>query len=305
MRIAVMGQAAFGEAVLKRLTEDGHEIAGVSAPAPAEGGRPDALWAAAEAAGLPLVDTVALKGDAGLRQWTDWQAELCVMAFVTTIVPMRALEAPKLGTIQYHPSLLPLHRGASAMNWAIINGDTETGLSVFWPDRGIDTGPILLQKPAAITSEDTLGTLYFGKLFPMGVDALSEAVALVSAGMPPRIEQDQSLGTYEPICGDEHAEIAWYKPADRVSALIRGCNPSPGAWTTFEGKRLRIFDCQLLGKQVEGMPGTVLDVTDDGFDLRLNGDVLHVGRVQAEGAKKSPAGEWAASVGLKQGFRFK
>ena len=305
MRLVVMGQAAFGEAVLKRLTEDGHEIAGVSAPGPAAGGRPDALWAAAETAGLPLVPTAALKKDEALAQWSAFGAELCVMAFVTEIVPMAALTAPQLGTIQYHPSLLPLHRGASAMNWAIINGDTETGLSIFWPDSGIDTGPILLQKRVEITPEDTLGTLYFGKLFQMGVDAISESVALVAEGKAPREEQDQALGTYEPICGDEHAAIPWYASAERISALIRGCNPSPGAWTMFEGKQLKIFDCALQGRQVPGMPGAVLAVGEDGFDVRLNGDVLHVGRVQFEGEKKAPAGEWATAVGLKAGFRFR
>lgn len=305
MRLAVMGQAAFGEAVLTRLTEDGHEIAGVSAPEPSPGARPDPLWSAAEARGLPLVATAKLKEEDALARWSGLGAELCVMAFVTDIVPMSALAAPRLGTIQYHPSLLPLHRGASAMNWPIIFGEKETGLSVFWPDSGIDTGPILLQKTVEITAEDTLGTLYFGKLFGMGVDALSEAVALVAAGTAPRIEQDQALGTYEPICGAEHAAIPWYAPAGRVSALIRGCNPSPGAWTTFEGQQLRIFDCVLAGRQVAGMPGTVLAVDGEGFDIRLNGDVLRVKRVQAEGVKKTPAGEWAASVGLKAGFRFR
>lgn len=303
MRIAVMGQAAFGEAVFKRLVEDGHEIAVVSAPAAAS--RPDPLWATAEAAGISLVETKALKTDAGIEQWKRCGAELCVMAFVTEIVPMDALSAPTVGTIQYHPSLLPLHRGASAMNWAIINGDTETGLSIFWPERGIDTGPILLQKRIEVTPEETLGTLYFGKLFPMGVEAISESVRLVAAGDAPRVEQRQEFGTYEPICGDEHAAIAWYAPAARVSALIRGCNPSPGAWTMFEGGRLRIFDCNLLGKQVAGLPGTVLEVDEDGFDVRLNGDVLRVARVQPEGQKKMPAGEWARRAGLEAGFRFR
>lgn len=303
MRLAVMGQAAFGEAVFKRLLEDGHEIAVVSAPS--VDARPDPLWAAADAAGIPRVETRALKTDAGIERWRAVAADLCVMAFVTEIVPAEALSAPKLGTIQYHPSLLPLHRGASAMNWAIINGDAETGLSIFWPDRGIDTGPILLQKRVDIAPEDTLGTLYFGKLFPMGVDAIAESVGLVAKGKAPRTEQRQELGTYEPICGDEHANIAWYAPAERVSSLIRGCNPAPGAWTIFEGQRLRIFDCQLLGKQVEGLPGAVLNVGEDGFDVRLNGDVLHVGRVQPEGQKKLPAAEWAADAGLKPGFRFK
>lgn len=190
------------------------------------------------------------------------------------------------------------------MNWAIINGDAETGLSIFWPDRGIDTGPILLQKRVSLGPEDTLGSLYFGKLFPMGVDAISEAVAMVAAGNAPRIQQDHSLSTYEPICGDEHAQIPWYAPAERLSALVRGCNPSPGAWTTFEGKKLRIFDCALSGDQVPGMPGAVLASTDEGVDIRLNGGVLRVQRVQVDGEKKQGASDWAQAVGLRAGYRF-
>ncbi len=179
-----MGQAAFGEAVLKKLLEDGVEIAGVSAPAPA-GDRKDPLWATAEAANLPLVATPALKSPEGQAEWAALNAELCVMAFVTDIIPNAVLKLPPKGTIQYHPSLLPLHRGSSAMNWPIINGETETGLSVFWPDQGIDTGPILLQKTCPIGPDQTMGDLYFNHLFGMGVDALAESVALVAAGQSP------------------------------------------------------------------------------------------------------------------------
>jgi hypothetical protein len=163
---SVIRQAAFGEAVLKRLQEDGVEIAGVSAPRPAEGQRPDALWAAAEAAGLPAVDTAALKQPDGLAAWKALNADLCAMAFVTAILSEDVFAASRLGAIQYHPSILPAHRGSSAMNWAIINGDSETGLTIFWPDRGIDTGPILLQKRCPIGPDDTVGSLYFDKLFP-------------------------------------------------------------------------------------------------------------------------------------------
>ncbi|MCZ7575882.1 MAG: formyltransferase family protein [Dehalococcoidia bacterium] len=130
-----MGQAAFGEAVLKRITGDGVEVAGVSAPAPV-GDRKDALWAAAEAAGLPVIDTLSLKTPEGQAAWRALGADLAMMAFVTEIIPNDVLHIPPQGTIQYHPSLLPLHRGSSAINWAIINGDRETGLSIFWPDQG-------------------------------------------------------------------------------------------------------------------------------------------------------------------------
>jgi methionyl-tRNA formyltransferase len=305
MRVSIMGQAAFGEAVLKRLVADGVEVVGVSAPPPIEGGRPDALWTAGAAAGLPQVATASLKTEEGMAQWAALDADLCVMAFVTDIVSSEALNLPKQGTIQYHPSVLPLHRGSSAMNWAIINGDAETGLSIFWTDKGIDTGPILMQKRTPLGPEDTVATLYFERLFPMGVDALSESVAMVAEGTAPRIEQDHALSTYEPPCSDVHAEVRWYEPAERVSSLIRGCNPAPGAWTTFEGEKLRLFDCALSGDQEPGMPGRVLRISDAGIDVRLNGGVLRISRVQAAGQKKAPAAEWAQAAGLREGFRFK
>ena len=305
MRVSIMGQAAFGEAVFTRLRNEGVEIVGVSAPAPRDGGRADALSVAAESAGLPCIPTQALKEEAGLAQWRALKAELCVMAFVTEIIPDEALTAPTHGSIQYHPSLLPLHRGSSAINWAIINGDRETGLSIFWTDKGIDTGPILLQKRVEIGAEDTVGSLYFDQLFAMGVDGMAEAVAMVVAGTGPRIEQNHALSTYEPPCADVHAEVRWYQAAARIHALIRGCNPQPGAWTTFEGAKLRLFDCSLSGKEEPGMPGRVLRIDSDGFDVRLNGGVLRVLRVQPAGAKKLSAGEWAAANGLKEGFRFR
>lgn len=305
MRVSIIGQAAFGEAVFKRLVDDGIDVCAVSAPEPAEGARPDALWAVAVEAGLSPVPTKTLKSAAGMDQWRATGADLCVMAFVTDILPNEIFGIPTHGTIQYHPSLLPLHRGSAAINWAIIFGRGETGLTVFWPDQGIDTGPILLQKRVALGPDDTVGSVYFNSLFGMGVDAMSEAVAMVAAGTAPRIEQDHALATYEPPCRDEHAQIRWHEPAERIYALIRGCNPQPGAWTTFEDRKLRIFDCTLGAVPEPGMPGRVLRVDEQGFDVRLNGGVLRVARVQPDGEKKLSAGEWAASAGLQPGSRLR
>ena len=119
------------------------------------------------------------------------------------------LDAPKLGTIQYHPSLLPKHRGPSSINWPIIQGETRTGITIFWPDEALDEGPILLQKEVAIGPHDTLGSLYFDHLFPMGVDAMVEAIDLVRAGKAPRIAQDDSQATYESWCRKADARIDW------------------------------------------------------------------------------------------------
>ncbi|HCV00618.1 MAG: methionyl-tRNA formyltransferase [Dehalococcoidia bacterium] len=306
MRVSIIGQAPFGEAVLKRLLEDGIEIVAASAPEPQDGARPDPLWEAAAEAGLTPIDTAALKGAEGLTKWQAADAELGVMAFVTEMLPAQVLNTPKQGTIQYHPSLLPLHRGSSAMNWPIILGRTKTGLSIFWPDEDMDTGPILLQKQCDIGPEDTLGSLYFDKLFPMGVDAMAEAVSLVKAQDAPRIEQDHSVSTYEPPCNENHARIRWYEPAQQVYNRIRGCNPQPGSWTTMRGgERLGIFDCSLSLTNEAGMPGAVLRIQEDGIDLRLNGGVLHVKRVQPQNARKVNAGEWATEIGLQLGTRFR
>ncbi len=303
MRVSLMGQAAFGEAVFKKLLEDNVDVVGVSAPAPV-GERKDPLWAAAEAAGLPVIDTPSLKEPAGQGPWRALNADLSVMAFVTEIIPNDVLHYPALGTIQYHPSLLPLHRGSSAINWAIINGDRETGLTIFWPDQGIDTGAILLQKSCPIGPDDTVGSIYFNHLFPMGVDALAESVQLVAEGKAPRIGQDHALSTYEPPCGEGHARIRWYKPAEVIHRLIRGCNPAPGAVATYNDSEFKIFDCRLTGSQEAGMPGRILKVKDDYFDVRLNGGVLRVSRVQPKGGKKVAAGEWAKEVGLAVGAKL-
>src|SRR6185437_6585295 len=191
--------------------------------------RPDALWAAAQATGIPLFPTGELKKRDVLDAYAATQPDLGVMAFVTHILPQRVLDLPALGTIQYHPSLLPKHRGISAMHWAIRQSETATGLSIFWVDAGIDTGPVLLQREAEIGPDDTVGSLYFDKLFGAGIDALAEAVRLVREGRAPRIAQDEAQATYEPPADDGNSGIDWRRPAREVYNLIRGSNPSPGA----------------------------------------------------------------------------
>ena len=124
-------------------------------------------------------------------------------------------------------------------------GDRETGLSIFWTDAGIDTGPVLLQKRIPIGPEDTAGSLYFNRLFPLGVEAIAESVDLIKAGRAPRLVQDESLATYEPLCNDRVAGIDWGKPAAEVHNLIRGCDPQPGAYSFYRGKKVRLFEARL------------------------------------------------------------
>src|SRR5512141_2346815 len=201
MKIALIGQAAFGKAVFDALLAAGEQIVAVSSITGSEE-RPDPLWAAAGDVGIARFPTGQLKKPDVLDAYAKTAPDLGVMAFVTHILPERVLDLPPHGTIQYHPSLLPRHRGISAMHWAIRQGNERTGLTIFWVDKGIDTGPVLLQREAAIDPDDTVGSLYFDKLFQPGVEALVESVRLVREGAAPRIAQDEALATYEPPADD-------------------------------------------------------------------------------------------------------
>jgi len=209
-----------------------------------------------------------------------------------------------LGTIQYHPSLLPKHRGGSAINWAIINGETKTGITIFWPDRGIDTGPILLQKEVEISPDDTVGTLYFDKLFPLGIEALVESIDLIRQGRAPRIPQDKSQATYEGLCTEKDGVINWLQPATKIYNLIRGTNPQPGAITHFRGQRFKVFDSELVTGGVNALPGEIVETSEQGFVVAaINGAIL-IKRVQVEGSPKIAGAKFAEQVSLKVGERL-
>src|SRR3990172_10422776 len=158
MRIVLIGQAAFGEAALKKLLERGEEVVAVYTPPDAPGARPDPLKVLAENSGIPVFQPSRLRAPEVFPTYAVLAPELNIMAFVTDIVPETILNFPRHGTFQYHPSLLPRHRGASSMNWPIIQGETRTGLSIFWPDKVLDTGPILLQKEVIIEPGVTLAS---------------------------------------------------------------------------------------------------------------------------------------------------
>jgi methionyl-tRNA formyltransferase len=233
-----------------------------------------------------------------------YKPELGVFAFVQDIVPVAILNCPQKGTIMYHPSLLPRHRGGSAMNWAIIQGETRTGLSIIWPDAGIDTGPILLQKEVSILPDDTVASLFFDRLYPMGIDALTEAIQLVKEGKAPRVPQDESRASYEPLCQDHHGVINWAEPSPEVYNLIRGTNPRPGASTTCRAERLKIFDSRLVGSSPGPAPGEVILVGDDGFSVAARDGSILVRQVQPLGSGKISAAEFARNAGLRSGERL-
>ena len=303
MRLIVHGQQAYGKAVLEAILEKGVDEVVAVYCAPDKEGRPvDPLKEYALEKGLPLHQPASYKDPAVWEQLASHEADLCVMAYVLLFVPEEALNVPRYGSIQYHPSLLPMHKGPSSINWPIIFGSKKTGLSIFWPDNGLDTGPILLQKIVDIEPDDTLGSVYFNKLFPLGVDAMIEAIDLVRYGVAPKLHQEQDAGTYEGWCRKADAEIDWSKPVDEVYNLIRGTNPQPGAWTTLNGSEVKVFDCRKTEGQ--GEPGSVIGVEADGVVVAANGGAIKVMKVRPADSGKMTASEFADSAGLAAGSRF-
>ena len=302
MRIVVNGQQAFGAEVLKALLEHGQDelVAAYCAP-DKDGGPPDPLADAAREAGIEVRQPESFESEDVAAELAALEADLMVMAFVTLFVPETVLDTPKHGTIQYHPSLLPRHRGPSAINWAIIHGDEKTGVAIFWPDEGLDTGPVLMLKEVEIEPGDTLGSLYFDKLFPIGVEAMVESVDLVRAGKAQKLVQDEALATYESWFRKEDAEIDWSRPLAEAHNFIRGSNPRPGAWTTIGGEQVQILDCEPLEGNAGTKPGEVVEVDGDRFVVAVGGGAIAVSVVRA-GGDKTPAGEFARSAGLEAGI---
>jgi methionyl-tRNA formyltransferase len=294
MRIALFGQAPFGRDTLVRLLEAGHEVVGVYAP-PA-GPRPDPMAAEAEARGLPLLRHARFrsKGEAKpelVAEHAALRAELNVLAFVTVILPPEIVDAPRHGSLCFHPSLLPRFRGGNALAWQIMEGAQEAGVTVFRPDAGVDTGPIVVQKgPVPISPTDTAASLYFDKLYPLGLDAIVEAVAAVAAGRAHPKPQDEAQASHQGLVTDEVARLDFAKDAVTLDRWVRGCDPQPGAWALKDGAPLRLFDCRLVPGDAGAEPGRVVDVSDGRVLIAARGGRLSIGKARAAGAKQ-PAPE--------------
>ncbi|NOU06156.1 MAG: methionyl-tRNA formyltransferase [Hyphomicrobiaceae bacterium] len=302
MRIVVHGQEAFGKAVLEKLLARGENVVAVCCAPDKAGRSEDPLKAFAVEKGLPLHQLKSWKTPEALELMKSFNADVCIMAYVLLFVPQPVLDAPTFGTFQYHPSLLPAHRGPSSINWPIATGKTRTGLTIFWPDEGLDEGPILLQKTVEIGADETLGDVYFKKLFPLGVEAMMESLDLVKAGVVLRHKQKLDDGSYESWFKKDVAELDFSKPVADVYNTIRAANPAPGAWAIIKGTKLDIYDAAKVSGS--GASGTITAISADGITVAANGGAILVKRVKAPEGKKVAASEWAQAAGIKAGDVF-
>uniref|UniRef100_A0AAX7UCV9 10-formyltetrahydrofolate dehydrogenase n=1 Tax=Astatotilapia calliptera TaxID=8154 RepID=A0AAX7UCV9_ASTCA len=308
MRIAVIGQSLFGQEVYKELRKDGHTIVGVFT-IPDKDGKADPLATEAEKDGVPVFKFPRwrLKGQAIQEVVTQYKAtgaELNVLPFCSQFIPMEVIDHPRHGSIIYHPSLLPRHRGASAINWTLIHGDKKGGFTVFWADDGLDTGPILLQRECDVEPNDTVNTIYKRFLFPEGVKGTVEAVRLIAEGKAPKITQPAEGATYECIQKKDNAKIDWNQSAEALHNWIRGNDKVPGAWAEVDGQKVTFYGSSLVdnGTAVNGQPLEIPGasqpgiVTKSGLVLFGNdGKTLLVKNLQFEDGKMIAAAQYFRS----------
>lgn len=300
-RIAIFGQAAFGRDVLLRVLEAGHEVVAVYVPP--DRGRPDPLAEEAAGKGLRLLRHARFRRQGRaigelVAEYVGLGAEMNLMPFTTVILPPEIVEAPPLGSLCFHPSLLPRFRGGSAIPWQVILGERESGVTVFRPDAGVDTGPIVVQKGGvSISDTETAASLYFDKLYPLGLEAIAEAVRAVDEGTAVPRPQDERLATFQGLVDDAVARIDWTKDAATIDRLVRGCDPQPGAHAQRGGVPVRLFDARLLPGGAERESGTVLAHDGDAVVVAAGGGRLRIGRARVGDGKKVAAAQSGLAPG--------
>src|SRR3984893_7660497 len=305
MRVAIIGQQDFAKAVLAAFVNRGDTVAGAFCAPGKPGAGPDPLRVAAEQARIAVYQLPSLKTEEARQALRALDVDLAIMAYVLQFVPQEFVQIPRHGMIQYHPSLLPRHRGPSSINWPIIRGDARTGLTIFRPTDGLDEGPVILQREVPIGADDTLGSLYFNHLFPMGILALQEAADLVVSGRAREVAQDEAQASYEGWCRTAESRINWHNHVDLVYNLIRGCNPAPGAWTLFNNKKLQLFDVRKhptrTASQAKNSVGSVTAVGNESFCVMAHGGLIEVLKVRYDGHEKISAAQFCAEAGLCRG----
>ncbi|XP_053664538.1 cytosolic 10-formyltetrahydrofolate dehydrogenase [Anopheles marshallii] len=310
LKIAIIGQSNFAAEVLEVLLERDHLVVGVFTIAD-KGNREDTLATTARHHRIPVFKFAAWRRKGTplpevLEQYRSVGANLNVLPFCSQFIPMEVIDGAAFGSICYHPSILPLHRGASAISWTLIEGDERAGFSIFWADDGLDTGPILLQKQCPVLGDDTLDTLYKRFLYPAGVTAMAEAVDMIAAGTAPKIPQTEIGASYDPaLFREENQHINLHQPAARIFNFIRGLDSVPGALATVVMDHgvyvpVRLYGASLSARKsmtnaklirFKGAAGPAFVTREGIFITGTDGALVRVKRLK-RGNRVIPAGQW-------------
>ncbi len=282
MRVVFMGTPDFSVPVLQALVDAGHEIAAVYCQPPRPAGRgkkdrPSPVQKRAEELGLKVRHPVSLNTPEAQEDFAALNADVAVVVAYGLILPQAVLDAPVLGCLNIHASLLPRWRGAAPIHRAIMAGDHETGICIMQMDAGLDTGPVLLREPVPITPEDTTGQLH-DRLSQIGAALIVQALGRLDTLTP--VPQPEDGVTYAAKIDKAEARVDWNCPAEVVDRHIRGLSPFPGAWTEIGGSRVKLLDSRIA--QGQGAPGQVLDARD-GLIMACGRGAVSVTRLQRAG----------------------
>lgn len=298
MRILFMGTPEFAVASLKRLVEDGHELCGVLTQPDKPKNRgmkliPTPVKEYALTQNLPVFQPQKARDGEAMSIVRQLDPELIVVAAYGKILPEELLNYPKYGSINVHSSLLPKYRGAAPINWAILNGEAETGVSIMYMVAALDAGDVIAQARTPIGPDEDAQTLT-ARLAELGAVTLSETVTALENGSAARIPQDESAFTYAPMLSRELSPIDWTRSAHAINCQIRGLIPWPAASTdAVTGETMKIFRSVETGEETAAKPGTVLAAGKNGIDVVCgDGKVLCLTEIQAVGGKRMSAADY-------------
>jgi methionyl-tRNA formyltransferase len=314
MRLAFLGTASFAIPTLKKLIDSDHNVVAVVTGPDKPRGRGQALAPtpvkqAALDAGVPetAILTPQSPSDEGfIARYTGLDLDAAVVVAYRILLP-EVFNYPEHGTLNVHPSKLPKYRGPAPLNWALINGDKETAVSVIRISERVDAGGVVLQTPVPILPDDNVDTLA-RRLAPLGGEMVLDALNKLKSGELSPLEQDESQVTKAPKLSKEDGRIDWQKPAHAIHNLIRGVTPWPGAFTTLpDGKLLKIFKSEDVAAGSEKSPGTVLPSSDDsrdGIEVACGEGILRVTDIQLQGKKRMPVSDFLRGYRLSTGDRL-
>lgn len=296
MKIVFMGTPEFAVPCLQKIIDEGHEVIAVVT-------QPDKPKGRGKKLGMPPVKELALKYDIPVYQpvkareesfvesLKGMNPELIVVVAFGQILPKSILDIPKYGCVNVHASLLPRYRGAAPLNWVIINGEEKTGVTTMYMDEGLDTGDMILKSEIPLDNEITAGELH-DKMMIDGAQVLKETIDLIVKGEAPREKQSDENTCYSPIMNKSLGNIDWNKSAKDIHNLVRGINPWPSAYTTYEDQTMKIWKTKVTNKNSDKKPGTILNVDKEGIEVSTGEGIVQIKEIQMSGKKRMIVSEY-------------
>jgi methionyl-tRNA formyltransferase len=303
LRIVFMGTPEFAVPSLRRLIDRGENVIAVVTQPDRPKGRgqrlmPPPVKLLATSHGIQVMQPVKVRAPEFIDTMRDLKPDLVLVTAFGQILPKALLEVPRFGCINIHASLLPRYRGAAPINWSIINGETETGITIMQMDVGLDTGDMLLKKAVAIAPDEDAQSLH-DRLSVAGAEAMSETLDILISGKLETEKQNDLLSCYAPMLKKEDGLIGWNREPKYICNLVRGLIPWPGAFTLLGDKTLKIFRCRVAVG--EGKPGTILQADRSGLVVACKGGGLLVEELQLEGKKRLSAKDFLAGYNISPG----